>query len=388
MFGFLPGRIANRNQWIAAATSCVVIAAAAAMVAANSGYACADEAAGLEKKLTEKLQAMQCPGALVGIFPDEGEPRRFVLGVADVDTKTPMTADVHMRVGSVFKPILGTVVLQLYDEGKLSLDDPVSKYVPDVPNGDKITLRMLGKNTSGLFNSIENKELQYAIMKDPTKQWTPAEILAFNAGREPYCQPGEKWRYSNTNAVLLGLCIEKATGRTFAEEIEERICKPLRLTETGVPKVAELPLPRTAAYRNGYPDKVIGYGNVFYNVSNYSAAWTGAAGNLYSTLDDLGKAAKPIATGVLLKEAGREELHDWIATGHEGVEYGYFLYRKNGGIGHTGDVPGFNAVMMYYPEQKAAIVVLTNLSNNADGTMPAEELAKLVAENIKAKGSR
>ena len=275
----------------------VVSAATLLWVAVGASGAVAAESADLEKKLTEKLQAMQCPGALVGIFPDEGEPQRFVLGVADVDTKAPMTADVHMRVGSVFKPILGTVVLLLCDEEKLSLDDPVSKYVPDVPNGDKITLRMLGKNTSGLFNSIENKELQYAIMKDPTKQWTPAEILAFNAGREPYCQPGEKWRYSNTNAVLLGLWIEKATGRSFAEEVEERICKPLGLKETAVPKVAELPTPRTAAYRNGYPDKVIGYGNVFYNVSNYSSAWTGAAGNLYSTINDLGKAAKPITTG-------------------------------------------------------------------------------------------
>lgn len=361
------------------------MAAMITAVTAWNGSAVGDEPAALRDALAAKLQAMECPGALVGVYPDDGEPQRFVLGVADVKTQAPMSPDAHMRVGSVLKPILGTVVLQLCDEGKLSLDDPVSKYVADVPGGDQITLRMLGQNTSGLFNTIEDKEFQQAVMDDPARQWKPAEILAYNEGRDPYCQPGERWRYSNTNAVLLGLCIENATGRPWPEAIEARICRPLGLKHTGVPQVAELPEPRTAAYRNGYPDKVIGYGNVFYDVSNYSAAWTGAAGNLYSTLDDLGAAAKPIATGALLSEAGRRVLHDWIATGHEGVQYGYFLYQRQGALGHTGDVPGYNAAMFYFPQHQTAIVALTNLSNNKDGTMPAEELAKLAAQSLKPK---
>jgi D-alanyl-D-alanine carboxypeptidase len=327
---------------------------------------------------------MECPGALVGIFPDDGEPQRFALGVADVDAHAPMSFDMHMRTGSIVKPFLGTVVLQLCDEKKLSLDDPVSKYVPDFPDGDNITLRMLGKNTSGIFNTIENKDFQKAIMNDPEHQWTPTEVLAYNKDRAPYNKPGERWRYSNTNAVLLGLCIEKVTGNTYAEEIDRRICQPLKLAHTAVPPKAKLPAPHTSAYRNGYPDKVIGYGNVFYNVSNYSAAWTGAAGNLYSTLDDLGRAAKPLATGALLSDAGKSELTQWIDTGHN-ADYGFCMYRRHGGIGHTGDVPGYNAFMVYYPNLKTSVVVLTNLSNNKDGTMPAEELGKLAAEHLTKK---
>lgn len=342
----------------------------------------------LADELASKIKAMECPGALVGVFPDEGTPRRYALGVADVDTKAPMTFDMHMRVGSVLKPFIGTIVLQLAGESKLSLDDPISKYVEGVPDGDKITLRMLGSNTSGLFNTIENKDFQKAIMKEPEHQWTPAEILTYNAGRDSYCKPGERWRYSNTNAVLLGLAIEKVTGHPFADELDGRICGPLKLTETGIPDKPELPTPHTSAYRNGYPDKVIGYGDVFYNVSNYSAAWTWAAGNLYSTLDDLGRAARPIATGELLDASGDAELLHWIETGHAGVNYGYFMYRKNGAVGHTGDVPGFNATMFYIPELKTSVVTLTNLSNNKDGTMPAEELAKLVRTHLdrEAKG--
>jgi D-alanyl-D-alanine carboxypeptidase len=332
----------------------------------------------LDQQLIEKLAAMDCPGALVGVFPDKGEPQRFALGVADVKTREPMAFDMHMRVGSLMKPLLGAVVLQLAAERKISLDDPISQYVDNVPRGDSITLRMLGTNTSGLFNTIENKKFQKAIMDEPGRQWTPAEILSFNETYESYNQPGEAWRYSNTNAVLLGLVVEKVTGHSYVEELEAKVIKPLKLTATGVPTEAALPTPTPSAYRNGYPTKVIGYGNVFYDVSNYSSAWTGAAGNLYSTLDDIGRAAKPLATGQLLNDAGRAELHKWIATPYPGVKYGFMMYRRDGGIGHTGDVPGFNAYMAYDPELKTSVVAMTNLSNNADGTMPADELAKLV----------
>jgi D-alanyl-D-alanine carboxypeptidase len=353
-----------------------------ALVVAAQAVGAEPSAESLADRLGAKLKAMECPGALVGVFPDSGEPERYALGVADVDSQAPMTFDMHMRIGSVTKPMLAVVVLQLCDEGKLSLDDPISKYVADVPAGDRITLRMLGSNTSGLFNSIQNKDFQRAIMKEPQRQWTPAEVLKYSAAGEAYNAPGEKWRYSNTNAVLLGLCVEKATGHSWAEEIERRVCGPLKLTHTAVPRGADLPAPHPSAYRNGYPDKVIGYGDVFYNVSNYSAAWTGAAGNMYSTLDDLGKAARSIATGALLGPKGKQAIENWIPTGHEGVEYSFFLYRRGGGMGHTGDVPGFNACLFYYPKHQASVVTLTNLSNNKDGTMPAEELAKLVVAEL------
>jgi D-alanyl-D-alanine carboxypeptidase len=371
------------NSGAQQAVRCSIIASFLAVICLATAKAEGSENESLKTKLAAKLQAMECPGALVGIFPDEGEPQRYALGVADVKTGEPIRLDMHMRVGSVMKPFLGTVVLQLASEGKVSLDDPISKYVDNVPRGDFITLRMLGRNTSGLFNTIENKKFQRAIMAEPERQWTPHEILEFNETYESYNQPGEAWRYSNTNAVLLGLVIEKATGHTLAEALEKRVIEPLRLVGAGVPARAELPAPTPRAYRNGYPDKVIGYGNVFYDVSNYSAAWTGAAGNLYATLDDLGRAAKPIAMGELLDDAGRAELHDWMKTPYPGVEYGFMMYRRDGGVGHTGDVPGFNAYMVYVPQLRSSVVALTNLSNNADGTMPADELAKLAIDELR-----
>jgi len=348
----------------------------------GSGTAQADP--NLEKKLNDKIAAMECPGALVGIFKGDGSAEQYVLGVADVKTRAPMQLGMHMRIASITKPLLGTVVLLLAEEGKLSLDDPISKYVEGVPNGEKITLRQLGNNTSGLFNSIENKEFQKAIMADPTKDWPLQEILDYAFAREPYAAPGEKFRYSNTNAVLLGMAVEKVTGQKWPDVIQERICKPLALTHTGVPGPGGiLPEPRPSAYRNGYVDKVIGYGDTFYDVTNYSASWTGPAGALYSTLDDVGQFIKPIATGKLLNEESRKEFFQWIDTGRPALRYGFCIANLEGAIGHRGDVPGFNATAIYFPEHDCSVVTLTNLSNNKDRTtMPADELADLVAKHL------
>ena len=332
----------------------------------------------LESKLISRMQEMDCPGALVGVFADDSEPVLMALGVSDINSQSPMTLDMHMYIGSVMKPFLGTVVLLLAEEEELSLDDPVSKYVDQIPLGDKITLRMLGNNTSGLFNTIENKEFQKAIMASPERVWKPEEILEYTFVKQSYHSPGEKWRYSNTNSVILGLCIEKVTGKPFVHAIKERILEPLGLRHTGVVATHGLPVPHSSAYRHGYEDKVIGYGDVFYDVSNYSPSWTGAAGSMYATLEDLGRAVKPLATGQLLKPSTRKELHRWVEVGHENYLYGFTLGKKGEGIGHPGDVPGYNAFFTYYPKTNVSVVVLTNLSNNKDGTMPAEELAKVV----------
>lgn len=338
----------------------------------------------LRGDLETKLQTMECPGALVGVFPARGEAVRCAVGVADVKTRAPMELGFHMRIASISKLFLGTVILQLVDEGKLSLDDPISKYVSGVPAGDRITLRMLGNNTSGLFNTIENKEFQAAVMQKPDRIWTPQEILEFTFVKPVYAAPGEKWHYSNTNAVLLGMVTEKVTGRSLAEEIDRRICKRLGLKHTGFPVEGKLPKSFPSAYRNGYENKAIGYGKTFYDVSQYTADWTNAAGNMYSTLDDLGRAGNSLASGEMLGDVGKKELYRWVNTGQDDIVYGFCVGKMQGIIGHMGDVPGFNAFLGYLPEPRVVVVVLTNLSNNTDGTMPAEEIAKLVIRRFAA----
>ena len=340
--------------------------------------------ASLRQKLDRRRVEMDCPGALVRLRQGNQPPQIYELGVADVNTMAPLRQDMHMRLASASKMFLGTTVLLLADDKKLSLDDPISKYVEGVPAGDKITLRQLGNNTSGLFNSIQNRDFQNAVMKEPGKMWSTADILRYAFAKPSYHTPGERFHYSNTNAVLLGMAVEKVTGKPYGEVIAERVLVPLGLKHTGVCTTAKLLDPSPSAYRHGYEDRVIGYGKIFYDVSNYSGGWTGPAGNMYSTLEDLTRACKPLATGQLLSEAGKTELHRWVDTQHDGVKYGFCMGERNGAIGHTGDLPGFQAVVFYQPANDTTLVVLTNLSNNKDGSMPAEELAEVVRKQLAA----
>jgi D-alanyl-D-alanine carboxypeptidase len=351
-------------------------------------YATEDQAGTpLEEQLESRLKEMETPGALVGIFKPDGSSQQFALGLANLKSKKPMQLEMHMRMGSITKLFVGTVALQLADEGKISLDDPVSKYISGVPAGTKISLRQLGNHTSGLYNSIEDRKFQQAIMDNPEKDWTAKEVLQYAFNNDSYFAPGADFRYSNTNTILLGMIIEKVTGKPWIESLNERIFKPLELKHTGLPsKKGDLPEPHPSAYRNSDGERIIGYGSTFHDVSHYSASSTGAAGNLYSTLNDLGRAIHPLATGQLLKTKGKEELHKWVSTRHKGWQYGFCIGNTSGAIGHQGDVPGFNAIATYFPELNYSIVVLTNLSNNKDGTMPAEELSKLVASYLKKNG--
>ena len=351
-------------------------------------YATEDQAGTpLEEQLESRLKEMETPGALVGIFKPDGSSQQFALGLANLKSKKPMQLEMHMRMGSITKLFVGTVALQLADEGKISLDDPVSKYISGVPAGTKISLRQLGNHTSGLYNSIEDRKFQQTIMDDPDKDWVAEEILQYAFNNDSYFAPGTKFRYSNTNTILLGMVIEKVTGKPWIESLDKRIFKPLELKNTGLPaKKSVLPEPHPSAYRNSDGERIIGYGSTFHDVSHYSASSTGAAGNLYSTLNDLGRAIHPLATGQLLKTKGKEELHKWVSTRHKGWQYGFCIGNTSGAIGHQGDVPGFNAIATYFPELNYSIVVLTNLSNNKDGTMPAEELSKLVVSYLKKNG--
>lgn len=337
----------------------------------------ADDAT-LRQAIRRELTEMECPGAIVGIAIGDAEPQVFVEGVADVETKKPMQREFHMRIASVSKPFLGTAVLLLADEGKLSPDDHVSKYFDGVPEGDQTTIRQLANNTSGLFNSIENKDFQARIVAEPEHHWTNAEILKFSFAKPSYGPPGERFRYSNTNAVVLSDVVEKASGKTYTDFIEARVIKLLGLKHTGYLTKATVPPPAPSSYRNGYEDKWLGYGKTFYNVTGYSSSWSGAAGNMYSTVDDLLKAAKPLVTGKLLTKKSRAELEKWVPTNYMDINYSFCLGELNGWIGHSGDVPGYCSYMGYSPERDATIVVLSNLSNNKDGTSAAERLRDIV----------
>ncbi len=169
-----------------------------------------DQAA-LQSLVDTTIKDLLIPGAVVLLRTPQGD-FTAASGTTELGTRNRPGADTHFRIASNTKTMTAAVILQLAQEGKgdLSLSDPVSKYVPGVPNGDNITIAQLLEMRSGLYNYTNAPELSASIDRDPTKVWTPAELLAIAFAHPPNFPPGTKYEYCNTNYALLGLIAEKS----------------------------------------------------------------------------------------------------------------------------------------------------------------------------------
>ena len=169
------------------------------------------------------------PGAMVLLRTPQGD-FAFGYGATELGGTTPPRADTHFRAASNTKTMTAAVIVLLAQEGKLGFDDPVSKYVEGVPNGDAITIAELLKMRSGLYNYTSAPELAESLERDPTRAWTPEELLAIAFKRPPDFAPGAEYEYCNTNYALLGLIAEKLAGAPLAKIFQDRLFGPLGMT--------------------------------------------------------------------------------------------------------------------------------------------------------------
>jgi D-alanyl-D-alanine carboxypeptidase len=308
------------------------------------------------------------------------------MGVSDLKTGKPMNQNDHMRIGSVTKTFTGTVILQLADAGMLSLDDRLSKFFPEFPNGDSITIEQVGNMSSGIYNYSEDSTFQSDLINDLTKRFTPEEVIAIALKHEPYFAPGSNIHYSNTNTILLGLIIEKLTGNSLQNEIRNRILDPLGLYETIFAVDTKFPDPHAHGYLYFDTSDVEPK-----DVTLQNPNWGWAAGSMISTLKDVMKYAKPLATGQLVSGKSQEQRLRWSKTfvAEHGawkdvpLKYGFAIADFDGAIGHNGGIPGFNTFMGYLPEKDAVIVVLVNMQDNKEGIGPADYLGRIIIEKLK-----
>jgi len=314
------------------------------------------------------------PGIVVGAwFPGRGE---YVVakGTRDKATGAPITTDVHFRVGSNTKAFIGTIVLQLADEGRIRLDDPAAKYFPWLKRGNEITIRMLLNMTSGIPSYTEQEQFEKDGMSEPHRAWTRQGLLDYVKDMPLQFDPGTKWHYSNTNTVLLGIIIEKETGKPVAQNLEERIFVPFRMTGTSWGK-SQLPAPYTHGYSFITPDKLV-------DVTGWNPDWTDAAGQIVSTMPDMKRWAKTLATPALISPAMHAQRTTWVtvpgvfARGHYGLAVG----TAGGWYHHQGSMPGYNTIAAYLPEMDATIVVLSNTETNANGRSPAVDMLVALSE--------
>ncbi|MGY1776181.1 serine hydrolase domain-containing protein [Geodermatophilus sp. SYSU D00804] len=315
-------------------------------------------------------------GAVVGISDPARGSYLQAYGTADT-TGTPMTTDVHYRIASVTKTLTAQAVLRLVDQGRLSLDDRLDEYVPDIPHGDEITIRDLLGMRAGVYDFVADEDFLARYAADPLLPgWSPydaLEIIRAHAGEAT--PPGEATVYSNSEYVLLGLVLERVTGRS-AQQVTTSVIEQLGLPETSYPTTAALPEPFAHGYVNtdselAPPDPGAEEPrDVTY--SNPEVPFT--AGAVVSTVPDMLRYAEQLATGAGLTPETARLRQEWTPLTSSGirVQYGLGVLRLGDWVGHNGSVFGYSDVVSHLPEQGASVVVMVNA---ADGeAVPATDL--------------
>jgi D-alanyl-D-alanine carboxypeptidase len=203
----------------------------------------------LQSTVATTAKELLVPGAVVLLYTPQG---KFAVnyGTKQLGTTTPPRAGTHFRIASNTKTMTAAVIMQLAQEDKLSLGDAVSKYVSGVPNGDNITLAQLLEMRSGLYNYTNAPELSAKVDRDPTKVWTPDELLAIAFKRPANAPPGTAFEYNNTNYALLGLVAERVDGRPLATAMQDRLFGPLGMTNTLLPASTSNTIPKP--FSHGY----------------------------------------------------------------------------------------------------------------------------------------
>jgi D-alanyl-D-alanine carboxypeptidase len=331
----------------------------------------------LDTSVNQAMTAAAIPGAIVGIWgPDGSYVRAF--GVADKATRAPMKTDFYSRIGSVTKTFTVTGVLQLADQGKFGLDDPIAKFVDGVPRGDKITLRQLARMQSGLFNFTESTAFQQAMFADPRQPFTPHELLNYAFAQPNRFPPGEGFEYCNTNTVLLGLVVEKVSGQPLHSYINDHIVAPLGMSHTSFPTTNAFPEPHSQGYTVQTADGKEAA------ATDWNPSWGWAAGAMISTLDDMHTWAPALATGKLLSPQMQAQRLQTV--GSPGMPpqdgYGLGIFNLGGWIGHNGSLPGYQTVAVYLPQKQTTLVILINTDISYQGGEPSTALATAITKEL------
>jgi D-alanyl-D-alanine carboxypeptidase len=283
------------------------------------------------------------------------------MGEADITSGSAIRADDKVRIASNTKTFTATMVLQLADEGRLSLGDPLEKYITGVPYGNEITVRQLLDMTAGIFSFSEDEVFLEAFTADPLMEMTPRESLDIALTHPPDFPPGQGWHYSDTNYEILGMIVEQITGNAIEDEVQARIIGPLGLSNTSFPTTPDMP----DGHARGY---VLEDGGELadYTLVSPSVPWAGGA--MISNLEDLKVWAKALSTGELLSPEMHTEQLEWVKIPElENVDgsYGLGIMGLGGFQGHNGAIFGYNSTVLYLPEDDATIVVLVNKSTNS-----------------------
>src|SRR5215472_7844982 len=332
---------------------------AALLIAPLCSAASPDTIAAIDRIFAEAYPAGG-PGAAVLVVQDGKNVLRKGYGMGEIELGVPISPEMVFRIGSVTKEFTSACVLKLAEEGRLSLDDPIGKYLPDFPTkGRRITIEQLLTHTSGIHSYTDMPEWRDRMRED----WTLSQLEAFFRDAPFDFEPGTKWHYDNSGYILLGAILEKVTGRPYAEAVADMIFRPLGMTSTRYDRDTPIIPGRAAGYQKT-PAGIV-------NAPFLSMTQPYAAGAIVSTVDDLARWQSALDAGRVLKPESLRRM--WTpAKLPDGSDtrygYGWILWRWNGHaiVEHGGGINGFQSANMRLPDDRIYVAVLSNCGGCAD----------------------
>jgi D-alanyl-D-alanine carboxypeptidase len=353
------------------AGACLIACAAIALLAGPAG------ASSLRQDL-HRLTRAGVPGT-VALVRHGDRTRVLTDGVADLRTRRAPSARTRFRIGSVTKPYVATVVLQLVQEGRLSLDDTVDRWLPGaVPGGDQVNVRQLLGHRSGLYDFFDDpRHIAPYLNGDFAFAWTPNELLGLATSHDRVFAPGERYGYSNTNTVVAGLIVEAVTGHDLGAELRTRLFAPLHLRRTTFATGQGMARP----FAHGYLVTDAG----LQDVTRVRPTHTWAAGNIVSTAPEVARFLHALNSGRLLSAPLLAQMRTTVPEGHgSGVGLGLMSQRyscRGTFIGHDGAIAGYKSEARERLDGSRQFVLLTNsltLGDEAGGPAAVRAYERLI----------
>ena len=300
---------------------------------------------------------------IAGVWVGKKPLARIALGTSM--TGVPATTDMSFRIGGVSQTFLGTLVMKLVEEGHFSLDDKISRWLPDLLESEKVTVGMLLNNTAGYKDYVRDPKAIDRITADPFAHFSAREIvdMALQDGEMNF-SPGKTQEYSHTEFTILGQVMEKATGKSMPTLYEEYLLEPLQLERTGYSTTAQMPEPVLHSYST---DR-----DVYEESTFWDPSWAGESGPLYSTLDDLGKWGPIFGKGEMLSsKAFQTLLQRPAAGGKDNLYFAAGFVVANDWYFQNPNINGYTGVMGYLPEKDLTLVVFATRPDEGNTVHPA-----------------
>jgi D-alanyl-D-alanine carboxypeptidase len=305
--------------------------------------------------------ALKQPGA-VGFSVAAARGDTIVLakgyGLAEVEHDVAASADTMFRIGSITKQYTAAAIMRLYEQGKLGLDDDMHKFLPDFPTQDHtVTIRHLLTHTSGIHSYTSDGE----FMQNRTGLELTHEQLLAEFKDDPFdFAPGEKWAYNNSGYYLLGMIIEKISGKPYGQYVQDEFFTPLKLTRTRYDSTSEVIKNRAQGYRTE--------GDKLLNDQSMAMSIPGGAGGLIASAQNMVRWQMALTTGhVVSQDSFKQMCTPVTLSDGKTRDYGFGLamkaYRDQPWIGHGGGIFGFNSMMVYFPDHHLHIAVISNGQN-------------------------